>query len=125
MGANGENRAQHGEIIYTNNCNKKDFMEDLTAAMGLCGGTRDTDDSISDEELFKQPPPKEDCPICLLPLPLLGSGSVYKSCCGKIICSGCRHAPVKDNLGNEIIEEKCPFCRTPAPYSDEEYNGRL
>ena len=44
--------------------------------MGLCGGTRDTDDSISDDELFKQPPPKEDCPICLLPLPLLGSGTV-------------------------------------------------
>ena len=64
-------------------------MEDLTAAMGLCGGTRDTDDSISDDELFKQPPPKEDCPICLLPLPLLLP--VHKSCCGKIICSGCRH----------------------------------
>ena len=46
-------------------------MEDLTAAMVLCGGTRDTDDSISDDELFKQPPPKEDCPICLLPLPFL------------------------------------------------------
>ena len=34
-------------------------------------------------------------------------------------------APVYDNLGNEIIEAKCPFCRTPAPYSDEEYNERL
>ena len=59
--------------MSTNNCNKEDFMEDLTAAtaMGLCGGTHDTDDSISDDELFKQPPPKEDCPICLLPLPFL------------------------------------------------------
>ena len=80
---------------------------------------------MRDEELFKQPPPEEDCPICLLRLPVLASGSVYKSCCGKIICCGCDYAPMYDNLGNEIIERKCPFCRTPAPYSDEEYNERL
>ena len=103
-------------IMNINNCNKKDFMEDLTDAMGKLGdgGTRDTDDIISDDELFKQPPNK-DCPICLLRLPLLGSGSTYMACCGKIICSGCAHAPVYDNLGNEIIGIKCPFCRTPAP----------
>ena len=101
-------------------------MEDLIAAMGKLGGsgTCDTDD-ISDDELFKQPPPNEDCPICLLRLPTLPSGNVYKSCCGKIICGGCDYAPVYDNLGNEIIEEKCPFCRTPLPCSDEENNGRI
>ena len=51
-------------------------MEDLTAAMGKLEGrgTGNTDDIISDDELFKQPPNK-DCPICLLRLPLLGSGS--------------------------------------------------
>ena len=100
-------------------------MDDLTAAMGkLEGGTRDTDD-ISDGELFKQPPPREDCPICLLRLPSLGSGSVYMACCGKIICCGCGLAPVYDNLGNKIIEKLCPFCRTPSHVSDEEYNERL
>ena len=110
-----------------NNCNKDDYsMDNLTAAMGKLGesGTRDTND-ISDDELFKQPPPKEDCPICLLRLPLLASGSMYMACCGKIICCGCDYAPVYDNLGNEISEEKCPFCRTPAPYSDEEYKERI
>ena len=103
-----------------NNCNKESIMENLTAAMGNLEvwGTRDTDD-ISDDGLFKQPPPKEDCPICLLRLPLLASGSVYKSCCGKMICCGCRHAPVYDNLGNEINKKKCPFCRTPVPTSIE------
>ena len=109
-----------------NNCNKENYsVDDLTAAMGKLGGSgkRDTDD-ISDDELFKQPHNK-DCPICLLCLPLLGSGRVYKSCCGKTICSGCRHAPVKDNLGNAIIEKKCPYCRTPVPASIEENNGRL
>ena len=107
----------------TNNCNKSD---DLTAALGKLeggGGNWSTND-ISDDELFKQPPNK-DCPICNLLLPALESGSVYMACCGKIICSGCRYAPVYDNLGNEISEEKCPFCRTPAPYSIEEFNERL
>ena len=107
----------------TNNCNKED---DLTAAIGKLEGqgTGNTDD-ISDDELFKQPPPNEDCPICLLRLPTLASGSTYYECCGKIICCGCWHSPVYDNLGNEIIEDKCPFCRTPAWRSDEEYNERL
>ena len=108
-----------------NNCNKEDYsMDDLTAAIGkLEGGTRDTND-ISDDELFKQPPNK-DCPICLLRLPLLRSGSVYMACCGKMICSGCDYAPVYDNLGNKIIQEKCPFCRTPPPKSKKEFNEWL
>ena len=50
---------------------------------------------------------------------------MYMPCCGKIICSGCSYAPVYDNLGNEIIEEKCPFCRAPTPDSDEECNEWL
>ena len=84
-----------------NNCNKKDFMEDLTDAMGKVGdgGTCDTDDIICDDKLFKQPPPNKDCPICLLRLPELGSGSMYMACCGKIICRGCDYAPKYDNLG--------------------------
>ena len=70
-------------------------MEDLTAAMGKLGGSgkRDTDDNISDDELFKQPPPKKDCPICNLLLPALVSGSAYMPCCGEIICSGCGLSP--------------------------------
>ena len=94
-----------------NNCNKKDdySVDDLTAAMGkLKGGKRDIND-ISDDELFKQPPPKEDCPICLLSLPTLASGLTYYACCGKMICCGCDYAPKYDNLGNEISEEKCPL----------------
>ena len=30
-----------------------------------------------DEELFKQPPPKEDCPICFLRIPTLHTGYKY------------------------------------------------
>ena len=71
---------------------------------------------LHDVELFKLPQPPEDCPICMLPLPLLYTGHKYYSCCGKEICSGCVHAVV---LRDED-EQKCPFCRTPAPDSEEE-----
>jgi len=75
---------------------------------------------LHDEQLFKQSPPKEDCPICFLRIPILQTGSTYYSCCGKIICNGCAHAPVYDNQGNEVDNKKCPFCRTPFYESEEE-----
>ena len=75
---------------------------------------------LHDEKLFKQPPPEEDCPICFVRLPLHQKGSKYMACCGKKICSGCIHAPVYDNQGNIVAEEKCPFCRSPKPQSMEE-----
>ena len=75
---------------------------------------------LHDKELFKQPPPAEDCPICFLRMPTFHTGSTYKSCCGKLICSGCIHAPVYDDQGNIVDNEKCPFCRTPTANSYEE-----
>ena len=36
---------------------------------------------VTDEELFKQPPPKEDCPICFLSVPNLATGQKYMACC--------------------------------------------
>jgi len=72
---------------------------------------------LHDEKLFKQPPPREeDCPICFLRMPSLISGSKYKTCCGKVICSGCIHAVQMRDGGVGL----CPFCRTPVPESDEE-----
>ena len=69
-----------------------------------------------DEDLFQQPPQElEECPICFLTIPSLMTGSKYKACCGKIICSGCIHA-VEMMDG----EAKCPFCRVPTPESEEE-----
>ena len=71
---------------------------------------------IHDLELFKQPPQKEDCPICMLPLPWLGTGTRYKACCGKVICSGCIYAVEMRDNGVGL----CPFCRTPTPTSEKE-----
>ena len=74
---------------------------------------------LHEEALFKQPPKREDCPICFLRLPYLATGRVYMSCCGKMVCSGCIHA-VKGM--NSVA--KCPFCRTPPATSDEEVMER-
>ena len=74
---------------------------------------------LHDEELFKRPPQREECPICFLRLPSLDTGWKYHTCCGKIICSGCIYAPVYDNNGNKV-KKKCPFCRALAPKTDEE-----
>jgi len=79
---------------------------------------------LHDIELFEQPPLKEDCPICFLRIPTLDSGWKYNTCCGKVICSGCIHAPVYDNQGNKVDEKTCPFCRIPQPKSTVEADTR-
>lgn len=93
----------------------------------LCG--KNNKNKEHDKELFKQPPPADDCPICFLRLPYLGSGRIYYSCCGKVICSGCMYAPVYDDQGNKVDNQKCPYCRTPHPTTEEElqrrYNKRV
>jgi len=80
---------------------------------------------LHDEKLFKQPPPKDDCPICFLRLPTLQTGYRYQTCCGKVICNGCAHAPLFDNQGNKVDNQKCPFCRTPKPSSEKEAIKRM
>jgi len=84
---------------------------------------------LHDEELFKQPPSQHgDCPICFQRLPTLATGWGYQTCCGKIICSGCSYAPVFDNQGNLVDNDKqnkCPFCRTSAPCTQEKAIERV
>jgi len=72
---------------------------------------------LHDEKLFKQPPPIEDCPICMIRLPMLGSGRVYMACCGKLICRGCVYA--FQSRATKKEHDVCPFCRTPPQKSDE------
>ena len=78
---------------------------------------------ISDDELFKEPPHKEDCPICLLPIPFANGfcnvDSAYQACCGKSLCMGCNFAAVEGAFKGEL-KHLCAFCRTPAPISNEE-----
>jgi tetratricopeptide (TPR) repeat protein len=100
---------------------------------------------LRDEALFKDPPPKEDCPICFLPMPVnmiccmslppatissvpisdyanehvelaqIMGREVYYSCCGKSICGGCIHSFALS--GNDA---KCPFCNSDRDKTNEE-----
>ncbi|KAL7539867.1 hypothetical protein ACHAXR_012320 [Thalassiosira sp. AJA248-18] len=71
---------------------------------------------IFDEALFKTPPPRDDCPICFLPLSL---NDQYQVCCGKTVCVGCIYG---DMMARSSLDFDCPFCRTPATTSE---NGLL
>ena len=91
---------------------------------------------LRDEALFKDPPPKEECPICFVPMPanmvscvskppatitsvpvhdfandydkvVNMSTEIYYNCCGKSNCHGCDYSFFKS--GNY---EKCPFCNS-------------
>lgn len=74
-----------------------------------------------DELLFAQPPHREDCPICMIPLPLQQTQQTkYFSCCGKVICVGC--IVHSDEVG---LKDICPFCRAPQAKDEEEDTKRL
>ena len=85
-------------------------------------GKRDTDD-----ELFKQTLPKEECPICMLPLPLDADKYFFSSCCGKVLCAGCIYAMAMEEIkkDKEFDEHLCAFCRSPHHSSNEEGIERL
>jgi len=105
--------ANDNDVSAANNNESADTAEvdSLFESMGI----NDNDmRPVSDEELFKQPPQKEDCPICFIRMPSLWTAFKYNSCCGKVVCSGCIHAvALRDD------EEKCPFCRAPSPTDEE------
>ena len=72
--------------------------------------------NISDDELFREPPPKEDCPICMLPMPyangVCGINMIYHPCCGKIVCKGCILAASQE-MKKGTMKPLCAFCREP------------
>jgi len=75
---------------------------------------------LYDEKLFADPPPREECPICFLPLPLEGKKSSFKSCCGKTVCNGCMYAMQMSAEGAYL----CAFCREPNAVAAEEHIKR-
>jgi len=83
---------------------------------------------ITDEELFADPPPKEDCDICFLPIPytngICGVDTVYQKCCGKRLCYGCALAETKE-MENGNLKGLCSFCRVPIHTSCEERIQRV
>ena len=75
---------------------------------------------LKDEALFKELS-MDECPICMLPLPLNNLREMkYQPCCGKLLCAGCVYAAqMADN------RKLCPFCRAPEHTSQSELIERL
>ena len=98
-----------------------DVDDDATA--GISGTSCDI---ISDDKLFQDPPPKPECPICMLPIPfadevrrLCDVVRIIQPCCGKVICGGCVEASDQEmDKGN--MKDLCPLCRVTNPRKDKE-----
>jgi hypothetical protein len=80
---------------------------------------------LRDRDLFTMPDEScyGECPICCLPLPLDSSKSTFMSCCSKMICNGCNYANKMREI-EEGLQQRCAFCREPAPETNEEANKR-
>ena len=74
---------------------------------------------LHEEQLFKEVE-RDECPICMLTLPIKANQSTFETCCGKTICDGCIYA-MKMSEGKDL----CAFCRTPPPSTKEEEFNRL
>jgi len=60
---------------------------------------------------------REECPICLLPLPIEADGNTFFPCCGKRICNGCVFRCAKNDANKGIPEnkQKCALCCQTTP----------
>jgi len=82
----------------------------------------------NDELLFQDPPPKEECPICMLPMPhssgICGVHITYQPCCGKMLCYGCIMMSVEEREKGKL-KDCCAFCRLPTSKTNKELVKRI
>ena len=71
---------------------------------------------LHDVKLFKQPPQRDECPICFLPPPPVAGGMRNSVCCGQSICGGC----VYQFLTTSGLKALCAYCRSPLGKSFDE-----
>ena len=118
---------KEGDGDSMNMCNKCDLVKYCNAACKKKHKSKHKKKcerrvaELYDEQLFQEHPPREDCPICMLQLPLDGNQITFEPCCGKDICNGCIIA-MFESEGDDSL---CAFCRTPDTISDEEIIERL
>jgi len=85
-------------------------------------GTEGTTKPKVDPDLWKAHPPTEECPVCLVPLPLANDKATYWPCCGQTVCNACDaetdralRITNRKRKDKELppMEESCAFCREP------------
>ena len=94
-------------------------QQDLSSPDGLLGKVLSHCDL---HDLFADPPPRGECPVCFSVLPLEPQHSQYMECCGKVICRGCMH---EQERVLQTINPPCSFCRTERPFDDAGIMERL
>ena len=69
----------------------------------------------ADIDIFAPLPEREECPICMIPLPLIDSEIRFMTCCGKSLCMGCTIKNILSDMkkGTPSDKRKCAFCRLP------------
>ena len=69
----------------------------------------------ADIDLFAPVQETEECPICMIPIPLDRGETAFYTCCGKSICRGCIYTHLLGEIANgaTVDDQKCPFCRQP------------
>ena len=84
-------------------------------------------EELKDVDLFVPPPPRDDCDICMVTLPVRQDDWKFQACCGKFVCMGCgwKH----NQLAKQRKEKsKCPFCRSsddPMKMAPEEFQRKM
>jgi len=53
---------------------------------------------------------REECPICLIPLPFKEGEIRFMTCCGKQICDGCNYKNYKNDFEKGEPLTQCAFC---------------
>lgn len=82
-------------------------------------------EETADIDLFAPLPEREECAICMIPLPLEEDEIKFMTCCGKTLCIGCSYKQSMNNIeksindihinGVKTNEKKCAFCCQPPP----------
>ena len=105
-------------------------LSDQDEADATVGDTK----TKEDPDLWKPPPPTEECPVCMVPLPLKPDKAMYWACCGKRLCKACSEEHVRAlRVTNRKREKKkqlplkntCAFCRIPLHKNNAELIGRV
>lgn len=69
-------------------------------------------------DLFTPIQEREECPICMIPLPIEEDKIHFMVCCGKSICDGCIYKQIETDVEKGLQKPsdfKCTFCRQPKP----------
>ena len=66
----------------------------------------------ADIDLFAPLKEREECPICMIPLPFGEREIIFMVCCGKRICMGCVNKQKMTDTKNKVPmhKMKCAFC---------------